>query len=41
MEAMIAVSVFLSKTFSLKTWAEIGGSPATRRFILYLWWSER
>ena len=40
-EAMTAVSALLSKTFWLNNAALTGGSPATRRFMLYLWWSER
>jgi hypothetical protein len=38
---MTAVSCFLSSTFSLKIARLTGGSDATRRFMLYLWWSER
>lgn len=40
-EDMIEVSVRLSMTFSLKVATVTGGNPATRRFMLYLWWSER
>ena len=40
-EDMIEVSVRLSMTFSLKVAALTGGKPATLRFMLYLWWSER
>ena len=40
-EDITAVSVLLSRTFSLNTAMLMGGNEATRRFMLYLWWSER
>ena len=36
-EDITAVSVLLSRTFSLNTAMLMGGNEATRRFILYLW----
>lgn len=36
-EDITAVSVLLSRTFSLNTVMLMGGNEATRRFILYLW----